>query len=123
MFELSIYFLIFIIGLLFACLYGRSTRRFRWSEYVALFLLPFISLFWLIFKYGPIILILYLTSAVSGMIIEGLVGWAYHETLSSKLWEYKRFPISKHGYTSWLTLPFWGFIGIAAFLLIKALGL
>lgn len=123
MFELSIFLLIFVIGLLLACWYGRRTKRFRWSEYIALFLLPFFSLIWLTFKYGLIILALYFTSAVLGMFIEGLIGWAYHKTLASKLWEYKRFPIPAKGYTSWLTPPFWGLIGVATFLLVKAFGI
>jgi len=123
MYELLIFLSIFITGLLLACWYGRSTKHFRWSEYVALFILPLLSLIWLIFKYGAVILAIYIASAICGTLLEWLTGWAYHKTIASKLWEYKRFPVPTAGYTSWLTLPFWGFTGIIFFLLVEAFGL
>lgn len=123
MFELLTFLSIFIGGLLLACWYGRKTKRFRWSEYIALFLLPSLFLIWLIFNHGLVVLMFCLGTAVLGTLFEGLIGWAYHKTIASKFWEYKRLPIFGQGYTSWLALPFWGFVGVVFFLLMKVFGL
>lgn len=120
MITFLVFSFIFIFGLVFASWYGRKTKKFRWSEYVLLIIFPVLALIWLSKIFGVIIWNIYLVSMLAGEMLEYFVGWAYHKTEGKRLWEYKRASIS--GYTSWLSLPFWGIAGILFFLLAKAFG-
>ena len=119
--DLFIFIIIACCGLLGAVWYGRKTARFRWSEYAALIIFPTGSVLWLAYRYGTVVFSLYVASAVFGTLAEWVLGWTYHRTLGSRLWEYKRFSIS--GYTSILSMPFWGITGIIFILLAKILGI
>jgi hypothetical protein len=111
---------LFLLGLIFGVWYGRKTKRFELKEYVALLIVPTLTIIWLTFDYGIVIIYIYLLSAVAGFILEWSLGWAYHHALGARLWMYERLSLS--GYTSWLAIPFWGIAGIFFFLLVKAVG-
>jgi len=120
-----------ILGLFFVALtffgfylayrYGRKTKRFKWSEYMALLIWP--VLFVLAFAYfvDVKILSLFLVSCFVGFVLEYILGFAYHKTLNKKLWTYKR--LSLNGYTSLLSIPFWGVAGVVFWFLSKMVGL
>lgn len=116
--DFLIFSTIFIFGLFFAVWYGYKTKGFRWSEYIALLIFPLMGIVWLTYKFGSVILFIYFSSAILGTFLEGFLGWSYHKALGSRLWEYKRLDIS--GYTSLLSVPFWGIAGTLFFLLVMS---
>jgi hypothetical protein len=116
-----IFIFIDLLGFYLAYLYGRKTKRFRWSEYVAIIFLPIIGVFAFAFLFDFRILILFIISCLIGFALEYLIGLTYHKTLNKKLWEYKR--LSVGGYTSLLSIPIWGVVGITFWFLGKLLGL
>ncbi len=111
-----------LAGFYAAYLYGRKTKKFRWSEYEAIILVPILCTFILAYVYGVVILYDFLVSAIVGMLLEYTIGFVYHKTLNQRFWIYTRYTIG-NGYTSWLTLPFWGFAGIVFWLIGKNVGI
>lgn len=100
-----------LFGFFLAFLYGRKTKNFKISEYLAILVgRPLIGVCLLIYIYGIRILMLFLESSIVGFIFEYLFGAIYHKVLNKRLWNYYRF--SLNGYTSFLSLPLWGIAGI-----------
>lgn len=110
-----------LLGFYLAYLYGRKTKKFRWREYAALLALPVLTICFFAIIEGPQIAELFIVSSCVGFTLEYLLGLAYHKALNAKLWEYRR--LSVGGYTSVLTLPFWGVAGVIFWYLSKFVGL
>ncbi|MEK7628710.1 MAG: hypothetical protein AAB421_04835 [Patescibacteria group bacterium] len=119
--ELIQFSLTTVLGLFVAASYGKKTKGFRISEYVALFFAPLLLTVWFSYTLGPKILVVGAVSGIGGTMMEWLVGWAYHQALGTRLWEYKRLAIQ--GYTSWLSIPLWAIVGVMAYLFSRAMGL
>lgn len=109
------------IGFYFAYLYGRKTKKFRWSEYYAIIILPVLCILFFSFYYDSKLLILFFVSSAVGFISEYVIGLVYHKTLNKRLWHYDR--LSLNGYTSLLSIPLWGVAGIIFWFLSKFVGL
>ena len=109
------------LGMFLAYLYGRSVKRFRWSEYIALLATPVGICLWIAYVHGIKVLYLFAASAIVGFFLEFGLGLAYHKTLNRRLWTYSRYSVG--GYTSWLTLPMWGVAGVAFWILSNKIGL
>jgi len=118
--SLSFCFLSFF-GFLASYLYGRKTRNFRWIEYFALLSVPVLCSLGLAYFFGSKIILLFISSSITGFIFEYGLGLAYHKTLNKRLWVYN--VSSLNGYTSWFTLPMWGVAGVLFWLASKTLGL
>lgn len=116
-----IFLVLCIVGIYFSYLYGRKTRQFKWKEYFLLISSPVLCCLSLVYFYGTKILLFFVTSAVVGFILEGIIGLAYHKTLNRKLWTYGKYNIG--GYTSFLTFPLWGVAGVIFWLLSREIGL
>ena len=117
----SLFLILSIAGGYVAYLYGRKVRRFRWSEYVAILVVPTLCSVSLVYFYGVKIIYFFFASCIVGFGLEYILGLAYHKTLNRRLWAYNdRFSIS--GYTSLLTIPIWGCAGIVFFILGKSIG-
>ncbi|MEW5805429.1 MAG: hypothetical protein AB1721_01745 [Patescibacteria group bacterium] len=110
-----------LFGFWLVYLYGRKTKRFRWSEYLALVTVPLLPIAVLSYFEGIKIWVLFLVYAVVGTFAEYFLGWIYNKILNKKLWVYKKYSIS--GYTSFLSLPLWGVGGFIFWFLAKAIGL
>ena len=110
-----------LVGFYLAYLYGRKTKNFRWREYLAITIFPIIGVLVLTYLSGVKVLLLFAVSCFVGFSLEYVLGLAYHKTLNKKLWEYKR--LSINGYTSLLSIPFWGVGGVAFWFLGKLIGL
>lgn len=108
-------------GFVGAYLFGRKTKNFRWSEYIALLAAPVFGSLSLSYFYGVKIIYLFLISSVVGFILEYSVGLAYHKTLNKRLWTYDRYSVG--GYTSFLTFPMWGVVGIIFWLISRYIGI
>jgi hypothetical protein len=117
---LAIFLSATFLGFYLAYLYGRKTTKFRWSEYAAILAVPLLCTLFLAYLYGEIIIELFFISSVFGFWLEYIVGLTYHKTLNKRLWIYQRYSIG--GYTSYLSLPIWGYAGILFWLLGKTLG-
>lgn len=117
----AIFILITLLGFYLAYLYGRKTKRFRWSEYIAIIILPIILVIVLAIIVDSRILSLFVVSCAVGFFLEYLVGLVYHKTLNRRLWEYKR--LSINGYSSLLSIPIWGVAGCVFWFIGKMLGL
>jgi uncharacterized membrane protein len=110
-----------VTGIVFGAWYGSKTHGFKWTDYLMLLILPALGVVWLTYQFGLVIIVLYGISAVGGTFMEYLLGFAYHKAASRMLWTYNKMAI--HGYTSILSIPFWGFAGIFFFLMAKAFAL
>jgi len=102
--------LVSLAGFYCAYVYGRQTKRFKWSEYYALIAAPLASVVALAYFVGARILILFVVGATVGFFLEYLIGFVYHKTLNERLWTYDRMSIG--GYTSILSIPFWGIAAV-----------
>lgn len=81
--------------------------------------MPLVALFVLVFFKGISILEVFLLFAFCGPILEWLIGYAYHAFIGQNLWTYHRYAIT--GYTSFLTLPFWGIGGVLFYMLAQVI--
>jgi len=116
-----IFLFVTLAGFYLAYLYGRKTKRFRWSEYMAILIWPILFVIALAYFIDVRILSLFLLSSFVGFVLEYVVGFTYHKTLNEKLWHYERLSIG--GYTSLLSIPIWGVAGVIFYFLSKMLGL
>jgi len=110
-----------LIGFYLSYLYGRKTKKFKWSEYIALLSVPVLCSFGLTYFFGEKIIILFIKSMIIGFILEFGLGYSYHKILNKRLWVYDTSILG--GYTNWLTLPMWGVAGILFWLISKSVGL
>lgn len=110
-----------IIGVFVAYLFGRKTKRFKWSEYISLIFVPVAGSLSLTYFYGKQVIYYFLICSVVGFLLEYIIGLAYHKTLNRRLWTYGRFSVQ--GYTSLLTFPMWGVAGIVFWLVSRSFGL
>ena len=109
------------VGWIIAYTVGKNTKKFNWTEY-ALLALPTLVVTVMLANHVDIrVLDLYVRSALVGFSLEYLLGLAYHQTLNERMWTYTHFDV--HGYTSFLTLPFWGLGGVIFWMLSKIVGL
>lgn len=116
-----LFIIIDMVGFYLAYLYGRKTKKFRWSEYVSIIIFPIIGVIALAYFVDIKILSLFIISSFVGFGLEYLLGLTYHKTLNKKLWEYKR--LSVDGYTSLLSIPIWGVVGVSFWFISKLIGL
>lgn len=110
-----------IIGIYGAYLFGKKTRKFRWSEYIALLFVPVVAALSLSYFYGTKLIYFFVASSLIGFLLEYSIGLAYHKTLNKRLWTYDRLGV--HGYTSLLTFPMWGIAGVVFWLIAGSFGL
>ncbi len=110
-----------LFGFFLAYLYGRETKEFRWSEYIAMIIVPVCFVVFLSFYYDRNILKMFFYSSCVGFLAEGLLGFVYHKVLNKKLWEYSKFDVM--GYTSLLSIPLWGVGGVVFWFISKFAGL
>ncbi len=104
-----------------AYLYGRRTKTFHWSEYIALMAGPLLGCLVLATFYGMAMVYLFIASSVVGFVLEYGTGLMYHKTLNRRLWTYGKYSVG--GYTSLLTFPMWGVTGVVFWLLSRSVGL
>lgn len=116
-----IFIVICFVGFYLAYLYGRKTKKFRWSEYIAIIILPVLCVAYLSIFVDVRILNLFLISSFVGFFFEYIFGLTYEKTLNRKLWVYQR--LSVGGYTSLLSIPLWGIGGVIFWLISKMLNL
>ena len=117
----SIFVTLSLFGFFLAYLYGRKTTNFKWSEYVAIIIIPVAFIIFLIYYYDFGILKMFIVSAVVGFAAEGFIGFIYNKVLNKRLWTYNRFSIK--GYTSLLSIPLWGIAGVVFWFISKLVGL
>ncbi len=108
-------------GFYLAYLYGRKTKQFKWSEYILLVIWPVIFVFGFAYFIDIKIINMFIISSFIGFVLEYILGFSYYKTLNKKLWEYNR--LSVGGYTSLLSIPFWGVAGVFFWFLSKIVGL
>lgn len=108
-------------GFYIAYLYGHKVKRFRWSEYIALLILPTLFVFISAYYIDRKILIFFILSSAAGFFMEYMIGLAFHKTLNRKLWRYERLSVGE--YTSLLSIPVWGIAGVMFYFLSKIIGL
>ena len=116
-----IFIVVSLVGFYLAYLYGRKTKRFKWTEYGAILAGPVLSIIILAVLIDIKILTLFLVSASVGFLLEYIVGLTYHKTLNKRLWRYERLSID--GYSSLLSVPIWGIAGVIFWFLGKMVGL
>lgn len=117
----TIIIIVDFLGFYLAYLYGRKTKNFHWNEYIVIIILPLIGVFVFAYLIDIKILVLFIISSFAGFIFEYILGFTYHKTLNKRLWTYNR--LSINGYTSLLSIPFWGIAGVAFWFFSKIIGL
>jgi len=116
-----IFVVITFVGFYLAYLYGRKTKSFRWSEYIAIIIWPLLTVLGLAYFVSSKILSLFLISALAGFALEYIIGLTYYKTLNRRLWTYGR--LSVGGHSSLLSIPLWGVAGVMFWFIAKMVGL
>ncbi len=94
-------------------------HHFTLGKYVFFLFFPILGLLIVYSKIGLTILQVLIIFSIVGTVLEWLVGFTYHQMVGVRLWTYHRYAITK--YTSFLSIPLWGFFGIILWLLAKSL--
>ncbi len=92
-------------------------HHYSFSKFLSFILFPLaiVTLYSSIANFS--LLLLFLVFAISGTIMEGLLGYTYDKFMGQRLWTYHVYSIG--GYTSLLSLPLWGIAGVAGWLVFK----
>jgi hypothetical protein len=98
-----------------------NLNHYSFNKYIFLFLFPLIGLVLLATRVGISAYLVFGLFAITGTLLELLIGFGYHMVVGQRLWTYHRYSIAK--YTSILSLPVWGCIGVIFWLLLKLLAL
>lgn len=78
------------VGFFLSYQYGKSTSEFKWSEYFATLILPFIGLGLLVWQEGANIFWYYIICCFAGNLVEHIGGFSLHKILGHRLWVYHR---------------------------------
>jgi uncharacterized membrane protein len=106
--SLTIFFT-FILLWFFAYLFKNKHKKLS----IILFIFaPIISFLLSVNHYGYTVVYLYFSFIILGTIGEFSFGYFYHKIFKKKLWEYKTMKLGKDGYTSLVSVPFWGMAGL-----------
>ena len=102
---------------------GKRLRKYHFSfaRYLLILIPPFVAVRYLFVTEdikGSFIKI-FIAFALIGTLLEWLIGFLYRNIIGNRHWSYHRYSIG--GYTSILVIPYWGFVGILAYLLIRVL--
>jgi len=95
-------------------------HHFVIGRYVISLIFPFIILIIIYLHLGSSILNTFIASAILGTFFEWLVGWWFYHVMGTRLWTYHRYAITK--YTSFLSIPLWGLLGVFLLLIVKLFG-
>lgn len=109
------------IELLFYKYFLKTYFKQRSTVYRFLYLLtaPIIATFYLYKAIGWIVIIAYILFSIGGFILEWLMGYTYHKLMGRRLWTYGETSVT--GYSSILSIPLWGFLGLLFWLAAKSL--
>ena len=113
------YFLFLVIGLLIEVI-GKKIHfvltkkhyrenHFTFGKYIVFLSVPMAATILLFYVVGWKLIYIVITFGLIGTFMEWLAGWSYHQIMGQRLWTYHRYAIG--GYTSWLSLLFWGISG------------
>lgn len=127
-FRLLVFFiLLLLIGMLlevsFKALHFKLTHshykenHFTYSKYFAYLFFPLMAIVYALFAINISLLKVFVVFALLGTFFEWLVGFSYHKVIGQRLWTYHR--LSLGGYTSWLSIPFWGIAGLIFWILLQ----
>jgi len=94
-------------------------NHYTLRKYLFLLVFPLLGLILLTGTSGLSIIADFLIFGILGTALEGIIGWAYHMIVGQRLWTFHKYSI--YQYTSWLSIPIWGFIGIVFYLLAQVL--
>src|SRR5208283_2612887 len=83
-----------LLGFYLAYLYGHKTKRFRWSEYIAILIWPTLFVIALSYYVSIKILVLFIVGAAVGFVLEYIFGFTYYKVLNQRLWQYNRLSIN-----------------------------
>lgn len=111
------------LSTLLAFTYGMKVKDFAWSKYFIFMTGPVISMGVWAYYYDIKIAYLFGASALTGMILEFLLGFAYQRIFQRKLWEYDAKAYALFGHTSLLTLPMWGTAGVIFWITAQFVGI
>ena len=92
-------------------------HHFTISKYLLSIIFPFLSIFIIYLGLGSSVLYIFLASAALGAIAEWVIGWWFNKVMGVRLWTYHKYSIG--AYTSFLSIPLWGVVGVLLFLVVK----
>ena len=102
---------------------GKRLRKYHFSfaRYLLILIPPLVAVSYLV-AIGDVresFIKIFLTFAAVGTLLEWLIGFLYRNVVGQRLWSYHRYSIG--GYTSFLVIPYWGFVGILAYLIMQTI--
>lgn len=90
-------------------------KTFQLRKYLLLLFMPLLAVLYIFLNLGTQTLVVFFSFAFIGMFLEWCIGFSYHMVMGHRLWTYHILTLS--GYTSWITIPLWGFAGVMFWLL------
>ena len=122
-----IFFALFVTGLssevLFSKLYYKLTHNpyknhhYSFGKYLYFLILPILIILYFTKGSNLNFFAVFVGFALLGTLSEWLIGFFYHKIVGQRLWTYHRYSITS--YTSFLSIPIWGFSGLIFYLFIQ----
>lgn len=127
--RLLIIFLIVCVGgvlleILLMSLYFKLTKKhykthhYAFGKYLFFLIFPLLSALIVVNLTNIRVFYVFAMFALVGTFMEYFIGWAYLKIEGQRLWTYHKYAISK--FTSFLSIPLWGFMGIFSYLVTVA---
>lgn len=110
-----------ILSKLYYKLTGKSYKKnhFSFLSYIMFLFFPAFAFFFVAHSLGYSVIKVFIILGAAGTILEWLLGFSYHKIVGQRLWTYHRYTIG--GYSSLLSFPLWGFLGLLLWLLAKSI--
>jgi hypothetical protein len=115
------FWLINLLGSLIAVWYGKKRQGWYWREYFVMIFWPILGVLVLSYFEGLKILLYFLVCALIGFFLEIRLNVNFEKILGEKFYVYRKLTLK--GYSSILTLPFWGAAGTVFLTIAKIFGL
>ena len=126
---LTLYISVVFLGIFLEILYDKihfiftkqhyKVHHFTLSKYIYLIFFPTLGAILIGAIYNKTVMAVFFIFAFLGTFLEFFVGWTYYQIEGQRLWTYNKYDIYK--YTSFLSVPLWGFAGVVFWLAAKAL--
>lgn len=115
----------FLLEILLSKLHFRLTKKhykihhFTFSKYFLFILFPLIGIFFVWYIEGLTVIKVFILFGLVGDFLEWFGDWSYNIIVGQRLWIYPRTRYSISGYTSLLSIPLWGFLGVFFWILLR----
>ena len=118
--AVGVYFEVVMFKLFVLFVHPRSSTTFHLIKYCYLLSLPTLAVFVLMQRVGIVVWYVFVITSFVGPLFEWLAGFSYEYMIGKPLWTYHHYAMNE--YTSILSIPLWGFVGVLLWLVAHIFG-